>query len=38
MDYEEIIFKALAIVAGFVWVGCVIVGAAIIYSEVYYYG
>jgi len=37
MDYEEIIFKALAIVAGFVWIGCVIVGAALL-SEVYYYG
>lgn len=33
MDIEEIIFRGLAVVAGFVWVGCVIVGAAIIYSE-----
>jgi hypothetical protein len=33
-DMEEIIFRVLAIVAGFVWIGCVIVGAAIIYSEV----
>jgi len=33
MDYEEIIFKALAIVAGFVWVGCAIVGVALL-SEV----
>lgn len=38
MDIEEMIFRGLAIVAGFVWIGCVIVGAAIIYSEVFYYG
>ena len=38
MDIEEIIFRGLAVVAGFVWVGCVIVGAAIIYSEVCCYG
>lgn len=33
MDIEEIIFKGLAIIAGFVWLGCVIVGAAMIYIE-----
>ena len=37
MDYEEIIFRVLAVAAGFVWVGCVIVGVALL-SEVIVYG
>jgi len=37
MDFEEIIFRVLAIVAGFVWISCVIVGASLL-SEVIVYG
>jgi len=36
MDYEEIIFRVLAIAAVFIWVGCAVVGVALLAEGIYW--